>query len=202
MPTSLQTVLNNGLATIATAMLIAGQAVKIDTARNTERERRTKTLLEQVLQRYDLDRYTFTRQIRIEEGAINHAFPVLTLNARFADAEDDLLSSFVHEQLHWHQRDHADDMRVVVAQLRQWYPRVPVGGTEGAETEYSTYGHLVNCYLEVQADRQLIGVDRTAAVVARKPHYKWIYATVLRDEARLRALVERNRLHITAGASR
>ena len=92
---------------------------------------------------------------------MNHAFPVLTLNARFADSENELLASFIHEQLHWHLRDHAVQMQDVVARLRRMYPRVPVGGTAGAETEYSTYGHLIDCYLEVQATRQLIGPDRT-----------------------------------------
>lgn len=183
-------------ALLLLAVLAGSPAVKIDTKHGTDRERRTKAQLEKVLQDHDLTKYVFTRQVMIEEGAVNHAFPVLTLNARFADSGDELLSSFVHEQLHWHLRDHAAAMQRAVASLRQWYPRVPVGGTEGAETEYSTYGHLVDCYLEIQADRALIGTERTSAVVAGKGHYTWIYATVLRDEGRIRELVEQQRLTI------
>lgn len=48
-------------------------------------------LLEQVLDSYDLSKYTFTRKVVIEEGTINHAFPVLTLNVRFARSPDELL---------------------------------------------------------------------------------------------------------------
>ena len=176
--------------------MAAAPTVKITLKHGTEREARTKAQLERVLHDYDLGKYTFTREVVIEEQAINHAFPVLTLNARFADSEDELLSSFVHEQLHWHLRDRGPAMQNAVAELRRVYPHVPVGGQEGAETEYSTYGHLVDCYLELVADRKLIGPERTTAVVADKGHYTWIYATVIRDDARMSALVDRYHLGI------
>ncbi len=170
--------------------------VRIDLAHNSEREQRTKATLEQVLATYDLKKYTFTKRVVIEQGAINHAMPVLTLNARFAGMPDDLLSSFVHEQLHWHTEDRARQQREAVAELRQLYPHAPVGLPEGAETPFSTYGHLVVCYLEIVADRGLIGPERTSAVVARKGHYTWIYATVLRDEPRIAAIVDRHFLRV------
>jgi hypothetical protein len=181
---------------LTTAVVGAGPTVKIELRHGTPREARTKSMLERVLADFDLKRYLFTRNVVIEEQAINHAFPVLTLNVRFADSEDELLSSFIHEELHWHLRDRANGMQRALAELRTWYPRVPVGGAEGAETEYSTYGHIVDCYLEVQADRQLIGLDRTAAVIKNKGHYTWIYKTVLQDEARITALVRRNGLDV------
>ena len=71
----------------------ARPTVTINLAQGTDRERQTKALLEQVLESYDLSQYTFTRQVVIEERAINHAFPVLTLNVRFAQSADELLSS-------------------------------------------------------------------------------------------------------------
>lgn len=184
------------LMVVATVLLAAAPKMKITLAHGTEREARTKAQLERVLSDYDLGKYTFTHEVVIEEQAINHAFPVLTLNARFADSEDELLSSFVHEQLHWHLRDRGPAMQNAVAELRRVYPHVPVGGQEGAETEYSTYGHLVDCYLELVADRKLIGPERTTAVVADKGHYTWIYATVIRDDARMSALVNRYHLGI------
>src|SRR4249920_1565447 len=115
--------------------------VTINLANGTDRERQTKALLEQVLESYDLSRYTFTRQVVIEERATNHAFPVLTLNVRFAQSADELLSSFVHEQLHWHLRDRGRDQQEAVADLKRMYPGAPVGAPEGAETAISTYGH-------------------------------------------------------------
>ena len=76
------------------------------------------------------------------------------------------------------------------------YRQVPVGGTEGAETEYSTYGHLVDCYLEIKADRQLIGPERTMAVIKDKGHYNWIYSTILRNEEKIAAVVARHQLQL------
>lgn len=171
-------------------------AIKIDLAHGTDRERQTRALLEQVLAAYDLSKYTFTRHVVIEERAINHAFPVLTLNVRFAGSADELLSSYVHEQLHWHLRARSGDQQDAIAELRRMYPRAPIGPPEGAETAVSTYGHLVDCYLEIQADRQLIGPERTSAVIADKGHYTWIYRTVLQDEPRIAAIVRRLHLEI------
>lgn len=175
---------------------LAQPAVRIDLAHGTDRERETKALLEQVLGSYDLGKYTFTRHVVIEERAINHAFPVLTLNVRFARSADELLSSYVHEQLHWHLRDRGRDQQEAVAELRIIYPGAPVGAPEGAETAISTYGHLIDCYLEILADRQLIGFERTSAVVADKGHYTWIYKTILQDEPRIAAVARRHHLEI------
>ena len=173
-----------------------GQSAKINVTANTSRERETKARLEHLIESYNLDKYTFTHDVVIEERTINHAFPVLTLNVRFANSSDELLSSYLHEQLHWYLREHPVQMQDAIAQLRRVYPRVPVGGTEGAETLYSTYGHLIDCYLEIQADRKLIGEQRTMAVIQDKGHYTWIYKTELEDEARIAAIVKGERLEL------
>jgi hypothetical protein len=76
------------------------RSVQIDLARNSEREQRTRARLEKLLASNNLREYIFTRNVVIDEGAVNHAFPVLTLNARFANSDDDLLASFIHEQVH------------------------------------------------------------------------------------------------------
>lgn len=172
-------------------------SVTIDLAHGSEREQKTKATLEQVLATYDLKKYTLTRRVVIDESAINHAMPVLTLNARFATSPDELLSSYVHEQLHWHtQGGQSPRQQAAVAELRRMYPGAPVGLPEGAENAYSTYGHLVVCYLEIVADRELLGPQRTEAVIAHKGHYTWIYATVLRDEKRIAAVVDRHDLRV------
>jgi hypothetical protein len=172
-------------------------SVTIATAHNSERERKTMEALERLLATYDLRKYTFTRRVVIEEGAINHAMPVLTLNVRFALSPDQLLSSYIHEQLHWHtQGGQSPQQQAAVAELRRMYPGAPVGLPEGAESAFSTYGHLVVCYLEMMADRELLGAERADAVVAHKDHYTWIYATVVRDEKRIAEVVDRHRLRV------
>ena len=183
--------------TVATSTIArAADPISIKLSHHSAREMQTAQLLQKVVSSYDLRKYTFTRDVVIEERAISHAFPVLTLNARFADSPDELLSSFVHEQLHWYLREHHMQTEDAIAQLRRSYPRVPVGGSEGAETLYSTYGHLIDCYLEIQADRQLMGGERTMAVIRDKGHYTWIYKTDLEDEARIAAIVNNEHLEI------
>ena len=180
---------------------LAVDPVSIQLAHHTPREMQTAQTLKRVLSKYDLSKYdlskyTFTREVIIEERAMNHAFPVLTLNVRFADSPDELLSSFVHEQLHWYLRDHDAQQKAAIAELRQMYPNAPVGLPEGADTAYSTYGHLVDCYLEIQADRELLGPKRTDEVIKNKPWYTWIYKTILRDEGKIRGVVQEHNLEI------
>ena len=178
------------------ASALAADSISIQLAHHTPREMQTAQTLKQVLSKYDLSKYTFTREVVIEERAMNHAFPVLTLNVRFADSPDELLSSFVHEQLHWHLRDHDSQQKAAIAELRQMFPNAPVGLPEGADTAYSTYGHLVDCYLEIQADRELIGLKRTDEVIKNKPWYTWIYKTILRDEDKISDVVQEHNLEI------
>jgi hypothetical protein len=149
-----------------------------------------------VLASHDLRKYTFTRKVVIEQGATNHAFPVLTLNPYFASSPDELLSSYIHEQLHWHLRNLAAQQQAAITELRRLYPRVPVGLPASAENEYSTYGHLVDCYLEILADRELLGADRAAIVIRNKPWYTWIYTTVLTDENQIAGVVNRHQLRV------
>jgi len=174
----------------------AERLVRITVARGTEREKATKATLEQVLPSYDLSKYTFTREVVIEEGALSHAFPVLTLNAGFGKASDDLLAAYVHEQIHWHLREHDSEQRRALGELSRMYPGAPVGLPDGAESAYSTWGHLVTCYLEIQAMRRLLGPERADAVIGRKRYYHWIYRTVLADETRIAGIVRSHRLGI------
>jgi hypothetical protein len=194
--TTLSTGLSVALTLICCTVALAANSVSIKLAHNTPREMQTEQALKEILATYDLHKYIFTRDVVIEERAMNHAFPVLTLNVRFADSPDELLSSFVHEQLHWHLRARDADQKAAIFELRQIYPTAPVGLPEGADSAYSTYGHLVDCYLEIQADRELIGPKRTEEVIRNKPWYTWIYKTVLRDEPRIRAVVQEHFLEV------
>ena len=169
--------------------------VAVSLAHGTAREAAIKARLDELLPKYDLRDYTFTQRVTIEEGVINHAFPTLTLNAGFDD-DDQLLSAYVHEQIHWHLREHRFQQDAAIAELRRFYPRIPVGLPEGADTPYSTYGHIVTCYLEMIADRRLMGDARAAAVIRGKRHYTWIYATVVRDEEKIAGVVKRHGLGI------
>ena len=181
---------------VSSLTAFAADAIEIQTSHHSSRELHEKLELEQLLKKYDVSKYTFTHTVVIEERAMNHAFPVLTLNVHLLGSDDELLSSFLHEQLHWYLAQHRVAMEDAVRQLKAMYPRAPVGLPEGADTEYSTYGHLVDCYLEIQADRELIGRERTDRVIKNKPWYTWIYKTILQDEDRIAALVKAERLEM------
>ena len=189
------------IATIAALLLsslaaFATDTVEVQTGHHSAREQQEKLELEQLLKKYDVSKYTFTRAVVIEERAMNHAFPVLTLNVHFLGSDDELLSSFLHEQLHWYLAQHRSAMEDAVRRLKVMYPHAPVGLPEGADSEYSTYGHLVDCYLEIQADRAPIGPERTDRVIKNKPWYTWIYKTILQDEDKIVALVKEEHLEM------
>jgi hypothetical protein len=189
------TVLSAALLSLSLPAL-AKNALEIKSKHHSMREMQVSSELQEILNKYDVSKYTFTNTVIIEERTMNHAFPDLTLNVHFLGSDDELLSSFLHEQLHWYLRDHPMQMERAVKELRTLYPKVPVGLPEGADTEYSTYGHLVDCYLEIQADRQIMGPERTDQVITNKPWYTWIYQTITRDENTIADIVTKNHLEI------
>lgn len=109
-----------------------------------------------------------------------------------------LLSAYLHEQLHWYLEAHRAQTEAAEQELRKLYPKVPVGYPEGAQDEESTYLHLVDCYLEMKADRQLMGTERAAKVMAfwAGDHYTWVYKTVTRDEKTISGIIEKQHLEI------
>jgi hypothetical protein len=189
------TVLSAALLSLSLSAF-AKNGLEIKSKHHSIREMQVRSELEEILNKYDVSKYRFTNTVIIEERTMNHAFPDLTLNVHFLGSDDELLSSFLHEQLHWYLRDHPMQMERAVRELRTLYPKVPVGLPEGADTEYSTYAHLVDCYLEIQADRQIMGPGRADEVVKNKPWYTWIYQTITRDENTIADIVTKNHLEI------
>src|SRR4051794_24097313 len=88
-------------APLVSSALAVTPKLNIKTAHNEPREEERKQQVERQAQQYDLNKYTLTRDILIERGAVNHSAPVLTLNLRFLDNDDLALSAYVHEQAHW-----------------------------------------------------------------------------------------------------
>jgi acyl-CoA thioesterase I len=174
------------------------EPISIELAHNSEREIKTKEQLEHLLSSYDLRKYTFTHNVIIDEQSIPHSHPVLTLHTRHLNSDDQLLSTYVHEQLHWYLDEHLPQTQAAENELRKIYQKVPVGYPDGADDEESTYLHLITCYLEMQADRGLIGPERTLNVMNfwASDHYRWVYKTVMQDEATIRKVVEQEQLEI------
>lgn len=172
--------------------------ISIQLAHNSDREQQAKAQLERLLGQYDTSKYTFTHTVIIEEHAIPHSHPVLTLNTRHLHEDDAALSAFLHEQIHWFLAEHGTQTDTAEQELKTWYATPPVGAPEGAQDVASDYLHLIVCELEREADLSLLGPERTEAVMRfwADDHYKWVYKTVIADHTRIQALIRRHNLEI------
>jgi hypothetical protein len=168
--------------TIAAFAQTSGR-VEIQLKNNDAREQQTKLQLERLLATYDVSKWMFTRTILIESGrnVIPHSHPVLTLSTRHLKDDELLLSTFVHEQLHWFLVQRDRDTESALKEVRAMFPKVPGAGPEGARDEQSTYLHLLVCALEHMAIRELLGELKTKQVMEfwSGDHYTWIYKTVM-----------------------
>lgn len=165
-----------------TAFSVYSQAkFEISLKNNTTAEAKTREQLERLIKTYDLEKWIFTRKIEIDEKAIPHSHPVLTVSARHVKDDELLLSTFVHEQIHWHFVINDKQTDEAFKDLKLMFPQVPDKAPEGARDQESTYLHLFVCYLEYRADRQLLGELKAKQVMEfwSTDHYKWIYRTVL-----------------------
>jgi hypothetical protein len=165
--------------------------VEITTKNNSDREKATAGLLEEVLSEYDLSPWIFTRQVVIEQMAIPHSHPVLTLNTRSSDKAD-ILDTFVHEQLHWYVEKYPEAEKKAIAEFRKRYKDVPYQNAAGARDEYSTYLHLIVCYLEYRSMATLIGEEEAKQLMWNQTHYTWIYNKVIEDTAYLSKVLRKN----------
>ncbi len=159
---------------------------------------RVRGLLEALRRRHDLGRYEYTQVVRIVPGSDTFAHPILTLGNRFADSEDLLLSTYLHEQMHWYLwllgTPDQDPVAPFFDELVRRYPEAPIGLPDGARNYESTYLHLVVNWLEIAATSTFIGRPRAFACADAQPTYRWIYKTVLRDWDMLAELYERHGL--------
>jgi hypothetical protein len=172
--------------------------VTIRLSHGAPNEARARAQLRRLLGVHDLRPWTLTRTVQIDEDAIPHSHPVLTLHARHLNDDDLALATFIHEQCHWHLERHAAAVDAVVASLRKRYPHVPVGGREGARSERSSYEHLVVGWLELDGVARLLGRERARRVLEHwtHDHYTWIYRRVLADAASLGRLVQQAGLRL------
>jgi hypothetical protein len=156
---------------------------------------RVRDLLAALRRRHDLARYEYTRTVRIVPGGDTFAQPILTLSNRFADSEDALLSTYLHEQMHWYLWYLGTPDRDMVApfmdELVRRYPEAPTEPPDGARGYDATYLHLVVNWLEISTTSEFIGRERAFAVARAQRSYRWIYRTVVRDWDMLGELYER-----------
>ena len=193
------------LAALVVAGLAAGASAQtppkpltLTLKTGSPREAQTKQQLERLLRTYGVKRWLFTSSVIIEGGVIPHSHPVLTLSTRHLQDDELLLSTFVHEQIHWLMEAHAEESKKAKDDLRALYPKVPVGFPEGADSEDSTYLHLLVNYLEYKADQELLGELRARQVFEfwTHDHYTWIYTQILESEGKIAAVIRKHKLWV------
>jgi hypothetical protein len=169
------------LALFPNTALCAQEKVNISLAHGSKAEQQTKEQVQRLLGAYDLSKWIFTRSVVIDEESIPHSHPTLTLHTRHLKDDELLLSTFVHEQLHWLIVQKDKDSEAAMKELRLLFPKIPVGFPEGANDERGNYVHLLVIYLEYRADRELLGELKARQVMDfwATDHYTWIYKTVL-----------------------
>ena len=164
---------------------------------NSPGEQQRKQQIERLAARYDLEKYTITREIVIDQQAINHSSPVLTQNLRFLDNDDRALSAYVHEQAHWLLMErHRGVAREMLPELIRMYPNIEIAPPYGDGNQGTSYIHLVVLMLEWQGLEDLIGADHARAVMEfkRQDHYKALYATVMDNRPQMENFLKRYRV--------
>jgi hypothetical protein len=173
-----------------------GLRIDVDVEHARREGERVRGMLDALRRRHDLSRFEYTRVVRIVPGGDTFSHPVLTLGNRFADNEDLLLSTYLHEQMHWYlwylETPERDPLAPFFDELVRRYPDAPTELPDGARNYQSTYLHLVINWLEIAATSEFIGRVRARAVADAQHSYRWIYKTVLRDWDMLGELYERH----------
>lgn len=156
----------------------------ISLVHDSEPERQTRAQLDRILSHYDTSKWIFTKKISIEKGAIPHSHPVLTLNSRHLKEDNLLLSTFLHEQIHWFLDSRQESVAQAMGDLKRAFPHLPIGYPEGAESEESNYEHLLVIFLEYKAARELLGESAARRVMDfwATDHYQKLYSTVLDNQ--------------------
>lgn len=176
-------------------LVVAGDAdaqLDVRLANGSEAEQATREQLLALVERHDVSDWILTRDVLIDETAIPHSHPVLTLHTRHLNEDDMLVSTFVHEQFHWlEDGETLQAFEAAMADFQEMFPEAPGRDGGGARDQESTYRHLIVCDLELQAMTELLGEEEARALLARITHYEWIYERVLTD-GRIRQVNERH----------
>jgi lysophospholipase L1-like esterase len=114
-------------------------SISITLGHNSERERETRQQLQRLLSSYDLGTYTFTHDVVIDEQSIPHS-PVLKHHTRHLNSDEELLSTYVHEQLHWYRSEHSWQTALPSQTCERFIP-----GSQSAAAMAGTMKKVLTC---------------------------------------------------------
>lgn len=178
------------------------RVVWIGLANGTEVEAVLATELRALMRKHDLEPWVLTRRVLIDENQISHSHPILTISTGHIGEELELLSTLLHEQLHWLEEEPwRDDFWAAMEDFEALFPDVPSSADGGARDDRSTYRHLLVCDMEYQAMTALVGEVAARKTLAGITHYEWIYEKVLNDP-RVREVALRHGFDVSEGVPR
>lgn len=197
-------VLHGGFTALLSSAIAASGAstdLEIKLKHGSPGEQQAAEQLQRLASSYRVSRWYFTRDIEIDETAIPHSHPVLTLHTRHLKDDDLLLSTFVHEEIHWFLADQKE-LKAAEDELRVTFPNVPVGFPDGADSEESGYLHLLVNFLEWRSDKELVGELRARAVMEfwTHDHYRVLYRIVLDHPREIGVIIAKHHLDLPAAS--
>ena len=172
--------------------------VVVRTKRHSPEEERVAQVLRHQLAQFDVSSWQFTSQVVVDERAIPHSHPVLTISTRpILRTELGVLAGYLHEQIHWQLSRQRRDVRHARRDLRGPFPKAKTRREGGARTRRNTYLHLLVNWLELAGIQAVAG--RAAAVevctaASAGPVYPWIYQQVASHWAGIDEIIRRHNL--------
>jgi hypothetical protein len=157
-------------------------------------EEQRKQQMLQLANLYDLSKYTITSEIVIDRGAMNHSFPVLTMNPRFLDDDDLALSEYIHEQGHWLlMRRSQPENQSLLKEMQQAFSDLHYHWPKGDGEAPGGYFHIAVYMLEWQAMEELVGAKRAQRVIQwkQRDHYTAVYAILLQQRSQVEEILNR-----------
>lgn len=155
----------------------------------------TKQNLLHLAQVYELTPFMYTKLVHIQSKVVPHSHPVLTLNTKNAEHPNKILSTFLHEELHWWAEINKKNTDEAITYLKKRYPKAPA---MKGKTQHSTYLHMIVCYLELKALSFYLGKKEARGIISsimRKDKiYPWIYQQVLYKDKFISYAVKKNKL--------
>lgn len=151
--------------------------VNISCKNNSPREEEVKNILLDILENVPR-KYIFTPDIIIEEKVVPHSHPILTLNTRNLNNPDIILSTFIHEQIHWYLQK--IELQDYYTKLESLFPNLGAGAPNWGDTLHSSYLHIIVNFLEIYILKKIIGVERAKVVLTslKDDIYREIYNIV------------------------
>jgi hypothetical protein len=155
----------------------------------------TKQNMLQLAQVYELAPFLFTKKIRIQSGVTPKSHPVLTLNTRFSEHPNKILSAWLHEELHWWSVKQKSKFILAIRDLKKVYRKVPRTKGNGPD---STYLHLLICYIEMEALSFYLGKKEAREVISsimkKDKINPWIYYQILYKNFAIRKTIKKHKL--------